>query len=187
MDKSDDSEYHPPSREIAQAYTEAMLFAQQTEQNLRAILYAAKYHGWGSEIELDEKQLERHKSLEGFIDEAALGSLIKAVKTTGLIEMKPAAWKLFNNSCQFRNELAHRFLAEQNFDDMPEQKEKEIIRRLSEKNIELRFALTVSKRIRRKLEAMADEVHETMQREYVEAEYDNPDRHYATRETKKKR
>ena len=177
-----------PSREISYAYTVAMHFGQQLEVNLRAILYAADYHGWGEGLELDEGELKRFKDTGGFIDGATCGLIIRKLRGTGVIP-SPSAWKAFERACAHRNKLAHSFLAEEDFDTMTEQRETAIIRRLREMTIDLYQALLISRAIREKVEITADEIHKKMQKylgEFLGDDWDDPNRRYSTRKRKKK-
>ena len=188
MTNSNGKERFLPSREIAYRYTAAMCFAQQLELDLRAILHTSIYHDWGVEIELDENQLKRFETAEGFIDEATLGSLIEKLEKTAIV--KPLeAFKTLKNACPHRNELAHRFLAQQNFGVMTKKDEAKIIDRLREMSIELYQALRITGSLRAQAERLSDEEHKKMLDifgEFVGADYDDPDRRYSARKQKKK-
>jgi hypothetical protein len=186
MLKNNGKERYLPSREVSYAYTVAMHFAQQIELDLKAILYAADYHGWGSEI-MSDKQLKKFKkNSDKFIDDATYGRLITALKRTGIIKNGQKAWTAFEVAHQHRNKLAHSFLAEQNFNGMTKQREMGIVGHLQEITIDLHQALLISRSIRQQAECVADETHEVVRRLFVEpTDYENPNRHYATRKRKK--
>jgi 2-oxoglutarate dehydrogenase complex dehydrogenase (E1) component-like enzyme len=172
-----------PTPDIACAYTSAMLFAQQLELNLRAILYTADYHGWGSEITSDmtPDQLKRFKNSDGFIDDATCGSLIEALKRTGIIKEAKKTWTAFGHACSDRNKLAHSFLAEQNLDGQTKQAKTKTITCLNEMKTRLRRALVISGKMRWDLEREADKFHESSMKEFCGSDFDNPNRHYSTR------
>jgi hypothetical protein len=141
--------------EIACAYTSAMHIAQQLESDLKAILKLADFHEWGAEIATD-KQLKRYKNSEEFIDEATLHILIDALKGTGIIKNAEKVWTAFENARVQRNKLAHKFLAEQTFDNLTKQTKKEIFLSLLEMTIVLRRALVISRKIRGELEKLGE-------------------------------
>jgi hypothetical protein len=178
-----------PSPEIACSYTSAMLFAQQLELNLRAILYTADYHGWGAEISSDmtPDQLKRFKNSDGFIDDATCGTLIEALKRTGIIKNGRKTWTAFEVACRYRNKLAHSFLAEQNFDGQTKQAKMEIILCLIEMTAGLRRALVISRKMREELERLADKFHKSRMKEFCGNDCENPNRHYSTRRKNEKK
>jgi hypothetical protein len=185
MLKNNGKERYLPSREISYAYTVAMYFGQQLELDLRAILYTTAYHGWGLEVKLNKEQLKRFKDTETFIDSATCGLIIEKLRATRVIKAN-RAWKAFERACHHRNKLAHSFLAEQNFDGMTKQREMEIVGHLQEMTIDLYQALLMSRAIRERAECAADETHEVVRRLFVEpTDYENLNRHYATRKRKK--
>lgn len=141
--------------EIACAYTSAMHVAQQLELNLKAILKIADFHEWGAEIATD-KQLKKYKNSDEFIDKATLGRLIGALNRTGILKNAKKVWTAFEAAHVERNELAHKFLSEQNFDDLTKQTKLEKFLTLLEMAIVLRRALVISRKIRRDLEQLGE-------------------------------
>jgi len=172
-----------PTPDIACVYTSAMLAAQQLELNLRAILYTADYHGWGSEITSDmtPDQRKRFNNSDAFIDDATCGSLIEALKRTGIIKEAKKTWTAFENACRDRNKLAHSFLTEQNLHGQNKQAKMETILCLMEMNARLRRALIISRKLRQDLEKEADKFHESTMKEFCGSDFENPNRHYSTR------
>ena len=153
-----------PSREIAYAYTVAMHFAQQFEQNLRAILYTRHYLEKGADLHLTPEEIWHLKSKEGFIDKPACAAILKKFRKSALIKGQVrAAFEAFNSACAYRNELAHWFLAEQNFDKMSSRKEKEILRELYEMSLGLYRAYELSSALYNHAEYNADEHNGTDQ------------------------
>jgi hypothetical protein len=140
---------------IACAYSSAMHVAQLLELNLRAILKIADFHEWGTEIATD-KQLRKYKNSEEFIDEATLHVLIEALRRTGIIKNAERVWTTFENARVQRNELAHKYLAEKNFENLDKQTKLEIFSSLLEMTTVLRQALAISKKIRGDLEQLGD-------------------------------
>jgi hypothetical protein len=165
-----------------------MHLAQQLEVNLRAILYAADYHGWGAGIELLDAELKRYKDTSAFIDGATCGLIIEKLRATGIIPDR-RAWRAFERACEHRNRLAHSFLGEQDFDAMTVQREAAIVRQLHEMTLDLYPALLISRSVRDRAEIHADEQHrslrEFMRRVGIE-DYDDPSRRYAPRKRKQK-
>lgn len=179
-----------PSREIAYAYTVAMCFAQQFEQNLRAILHTAHYHV-GIEPNRDERK-RYGPDFDQFIDAATCGALISKVRTTATIEGKGAksALKAFDRSCEHRNRLAHHFLAEQEFAVLTVKEENKILCQLADMTRDLYRALLLSAEIRRQAEHYSDEQHKITQKMMKELMGDNFNcedfnRRHATRKRKK--
>ena len=151
--KSDIEKENKIPTEIACAYTSAMHTAQQLELNLREILKIADYHEWGLEITTD-KQLKRYKNSEEFIDSATLHILIDALKRTGIVKNAEKVWTAFEKARVQRNKLAHKFLAEQNFDNLTKQTKMEIFLSLLEITIVLRRALVISQKMHGELEKL---------------------------------
>ena len=147
---------YPASRELAYDYTVAMYFAQLLESNMRAILKIQDDHCYGGDIELDEDELKRFKSINKFINKAPLGALIKKLKKTGTVN-HPEAWAILERACPHRNKLAHSFLAEQNFEAMTKKDEANVIRKLSDKATDLCQAFFVSGLIRKQAEHLSKE------------------------------
>ncbi len=188
MSTQDGKDHYLPSRKISHAYAVAMHLGQQLEVNLRAVLYAIDHHGWGSGIELDRKLVERFKDTEGFVDRATCGLIIEKLRATGVIRER-RVWNSFERACACRNKLAHSFLADQDFGSISVQRESEIIRRLHNMSIDLYSAVLISRAAREKAELLADEHHKWM-RDFMRKlgidNYDDPNRHYATKKTKPK-
>ncbi len=188
MSTRNGKENYLPSRAISYAYTAAMHFGQQLEVNLKAILYAADFHGWGADIKLEEAQLKRFKDTGGFIDGATCGQIIEKLRATGVIP-DTRAWKAFERACAHRNKLAHIFLTEQDFGALTKQSEAAIIRELHEMTVDLYQALLMSRSVRERAEHLADEDHkkiQSMMKELGIEDYENPNRHYATRKRERK-
>lgn len=139
--------------EIARDYTIAMLKAQRWEISLKSILKIAEYQAWGAEI-ATEKQL-KNKTPEQFIDEAMLGTLVTSLKRSGIIKNAEKVFKIFENARVCRNNLAHSFLADQDFDNLTKALKSEIWLRLLESNVYLHRALAISEKIRSDLEKLA--------------------------------
>lgn len=154
MNKNNGNQHYLPSREFAYDYTVAMYFAQLLESNMRAILKIQDDHCYGRDIELDEDELKRFKSINKFINKAALGALIKKLEKTGTVNHSEA-WAILERACPHRNKLAHSFLAEQNFDAMTKKDEANAIRQLHDKAIDLCQAFFVSGLIRKQAETLS--------------------------------
>ena len=134
-----------------------MQFAQEFEVNLRAFLYTMDYHGWGDEIPLTEKEKERFKTVDRFIDEATCGSLIKALRATGAIKTKSAGQQ-FDRACKHRNRLAHSFLADHEFhSEMTQDDLQSVLRELHAMTADLYAALVISDSIRDQVEEKSDQ------------------------------
>ncbi len=177
-----------PSRELAYHYTVAMHFGQRLELNMRAILYAADYHGWGYDIELTPEQQRRFRETEGFIDKATCGAIIAALRKVGIIT-DPRFFTIFERACAHRNKLAHNFLSEQDFDHMTKEQNEKLIITLQEMAADLYKAMRFSRAFRSLAEAEADKDHLSMQKifgEFLGEGYDDPNRKYATRIRKAK-
>jgi hypothetical protein len=65
-----------------------MFFAQRLEVNLRVILHTSNYWGFGNEMELDMKEIERFKHSDGFIDNATCGALIEKFQRGNVVRFK---------------------------------------------------------------------------------------------------
>lgn len=188
MTNNNDKQHLLPSREICYAYTVAMHLGQQLEVNLRAILYAADYHGWGANVDLTEEQMKRFKDTPSFIDKATCGLIIEKLRATGIIPDE-RAWRTFERACEHRNKLAHSFLASQDFDTITGRQETEIMRQLYAMAVDLYEALVISRGVRRRADIQSDEHHGRIQELLREAgfgEYENPNRKYATRKRQQK-
>jgi hypothetical protein len=178
-----------PSRDVSYAYTVAMLFAQQFEQNLRAILYTADYHGWISELKLTEEEKARYKNAEGLIDSATCGKLIEALRKTGWIKAKKA-FSVFERACQHRNRLAHSFLANHDFGSPTKEKDEELIKKLHLLSYDLYDGLVITRALRKKCEVEADKVQASlneMAKEIGMEPLNDPDRHFVTRKVRRKK
>lgn len=174
---------HVPNHEVAFKYTVAMHFGQQLELNLRAILYTAHYHGWGEEIALTEEQRCRYKATEGFIDKATCGAIIMALRKVGVITANQFL-KFFERACAHRNKLAHTFLSEQDFSQMTKNEEMELANSLDQMEGDLYKAMRFSRAFRQIAESHADKDEKEMRTllgEYLDPNYDNPNRKYGTR------
>lgn len=180
------NEHILPNRDLAYHYTVAMHFGQQLELNLRAILYAADYHGWGNEIVLTAEQKQRLQKTEGFIDKATCGAIITALRNVGVITEK-RFFIFFEKACSHRNKLAHSFLADQNFDEMSNESNLKLITRLQEMAVDLYKAMRFSRAFRSLVESEADKDHEKTKqalKDLLDPEWDNPNRKYGTRISK---
>ncbi len=139
-----------------------MHFAQQLEINLRAFLYTADYHAF-IDLPLTDKERDRYRDLNTFIDKSTCGLLLQKLRTLTTIKDKEA-WKTFNRACEHRNRLAHSFLTEHNFDQMSSEQERSIIRDLHSMTADLYSALLMSCAIRARVERDSDTDHESMKR-----------------------
>ena len=179
-------EHRLPSRDVGYAYAVTMLFAQQFEHNLRALVYVTDYHAWGEDMPLDEPQRKRFRSFDRFIDQATCGALRDKFKQSKTVLHKDA-WTAFERACKHRNRLAHSFLAEQNFDSFTPDDEARLLIEIHSMTIDLYRALLMTRSLRRQAEHLADEDHkslsETMKILGV-PDWQNPNRHYATRKKK---
>lgn len=176
-----------PSREVAYAYTAAMAFAQRFEVNLRAILYAADYHGW-IVLELTEEERERFKDTEALIDRGTCGKLVEALERADWIPSK-AIFKQFRRAVEHRNRLAHSYLTELPIGGLTKTKEKEIVHALYRMTGDLYAALTFTDALLLKSTAQADKEHIALEEfsKQVGMNYENPNRHFATRVKSKKK
>lgn len=182
-------EHRLPSREVCYHYSVTMLFAQQFELNLRALLYVSDYHEWGKEMTLDEYQTKRFKIFENFIDDATCGALLAKLEQSQTVATKHKdAWGIMKRACKHRNLRAHSFLAKQDFDSLTPEAETRLILEINNMSIDLYQAVLITRNLRRQAENLADENYHKMI-EVAKAlempDYQNPNRHYATRERKK--
>lgn len=175
-----------PSSEIGYAYAIGMLFAQQLEVNLRALLYVTDYHAWGDEMTLDKSE-KRFKTLDRFIDKATCGALIKKLKSSKTV-FDDDAWSSLERACEHRNRLAHSFLAEHDFVHFTSKDENQLLGEIHAMIKDLRRGLLVTRSLRRQTERLADEEDrqwaETMNVLGI-SNWEDPNRHYATRKKKK--
>lgn len=188
--KADGQEEHRlPSQAVCYAYSVTMLFAQQFELNLRALLYVADYHEWGAEMTLDDDQTKRFKTIENFIDDATCGALLtKLEQNQKLASKHKDAWETLKRSCKHRNLLAHGFLTKWDFDSLTPAGEASLLLEINNMTIDIYQAVLITRSLRRQAESLADERHIKMI-EVAKAlempDYQNPNRHYTKRERKK--
>jgi len=179
---------HVPNPDISSHYTVAMHFGQQLELHLRAILYAADYHGWGQDLVLTEEQQRRYKATEGFIDKAACGAIITALRKVGIITANKLL-DFFDRACAHRNKLAHSFLSDQDFANMTNEQESALIASLKQMVDDLYKAMRFSRALREIAEAEADKDHNKTKEilgEFLGPNHDDPNRKYGTRLRKTK-
>jgi hypothetical protein len=157
-----------PTKPIAHAFTAALQLAQHLELNLRAIIHILDYHSWIAELPLREDQHRRFKDADAFIDTATLGDLITALGESGAIKPRNAtrkskSWKrLLLDACTERNRLAHRYLAEWEFDKLTKLREKKIIRELETIAVKIFAALTFADSVLEQLELLSDRRNKKM-------------------------
>ncbi len=156
-----------PTKRIAYAFAVGLHLAQHVELNLRAIIYTLDYHGWIEELPPQQAQPSRFKDADEFIDTATLGALSTALEKSGAIKTDPArkkmGWKrILEIACEHRNELAHRYLAKQDFESLTQTREDEIVRELELMAIRLSHAFTLTGNVLAQLEARSDEKNKRM-------------------------
>ena len=150
-----------PSRNIACDYCMAMHFAQEFEENLRAFLYVANYHAWVPEICFSKEELKRFKDFDGFLDKATCGLLLQKIREISGIKSKKL-WATFNRACEYRNTLAHSFLASQDFHDQSLSAEAKIIQKIRKMTADIYYAVIASRVIRKHFEKLADRSEESL-------------------------
>jgi hypothetical protein len=165
--QSSDGDSALPTKRIAYAFAVGLHLAQHVELNLRAIIYTLDYHGWIEELPPQQAQPSRFKDADEFIDTATLGALSTALEKTGAIKTvtarKKGGWKtILQTACEHRNELAHRYLAKQDFDSLTQTREDEIVRELELMAVRLSHALTLTDSILAQLEKRSDEENRRM-------------------------
>ncbi|HWM26417.1 MAG TPA: hypothetical protein VNP98_16495 [Chthoniobacterales bacterium] len=156
-----------PTQRIAYPFAVGLHLAQHVELNLREIIYILDYHGWIEELPPREKQPSRFKNADEFIDTATLGALSTALEKSGVIKTvsarKKNGWKaILQKACKHRNELAHRYLAKQDFENLTKTKEDHIVHELNFKAVQLSYALKLTENILAQLRTRSDEANERM-------------------------
>ncbi len=76
----DSEDRYLPDKEIAYRYTAAMLFGQEAELNMKAILHTIDYSFTDLEDTLKEGTI---KSFEGFLSKATAGTLNAKMRAAG--------------------------------------------------------------------------------------------------------
>lgn len=159
MKKSDGR--HLPDREIAYNYTAAMLFGQEIELNMKALLHTINYSFSDLEDTLQEDQIQRFKTFDQFLVKATAGSLQEKMLKAGVIWPKEM-WKLMNEAIATRNYLAHEYLEQLNLPPPNEEQHEAIIHDLNTRIIVLYRALIVTRETRNKLEKMSEDQHDRL-------------------------
>lgn len=176
-----------PSRKICYAYAVAMHFAQHLEQNLRAILYTADYHGWIPEIGFTPEEKKRYKDSEDLIDNATCGRLIEALRRSDWIKDRKAI-SLFERACKHRNTLAHKYLASRDYDGLTKAKEKDIVHELYAMTADVYGGLLLTRALRERCEVEGGWVQKYLANLAAEiglGDWSAPDMQYSTRKKKK--
>ena len=152
-------ERYLPDKEIAYRYTNAMLFGQEMELNMKAILHTIDYSFDDLEDTLREEQLKRSKTFERFLEKATAGSLQDKLRQTGISWTKPMS-KLIDKAIATRNKLAHEFLVELHLPPPNEEQREAILSDLNERIVILYQAMMITRVSRKNIEKMSDEQHE---------------------------
>jgi hypothetical protein len=158
--KESDGRYLP-DREIAYNYTAAMLFAQETEVNMRAILHTIDYSFSDLEDTLHGGELKRFRTFDRFLDKATTGSLKAKMRDAGVI-WPEEAWDLMERAGTTRNELAHFHLERMNLPPPSDEQRDAILHDLSERAILLYSAMRITRDTRTRIEKMSDDQHERL-------------------------
>ena len=116
-----------PTQRIAYEYACVMHLAQQFEENMRVIIFLGDQWGDLPDLKLTKKERKRFKEdTSKFLDEAGTcGRLLMALDEAGLVKDRSALKK----TVEYRNELAHWFLVEADFDNMNEIAENALVSR----------------------------------------------------------
>ncbi len=93
--------------DVASAYTKAMFYAQQIEEDLKQIIFEGEQWGLFPEP-LTSEERKRYVDTSAFLDKAMLGKLLLVVEKIGAAKNI----RLLNRAKDHRNNLAHHFLAE---------------------------------------------------------------------------
>ena len=143
-----------PNRRVAYEYTCVMYLAQQFEENMRVILFLGDQWAFLPELKLTKSEKRRFKNDIGLsLSEAGTsGRLLNALEQAGLVKDRAHLAKII----QHRNELAHSFLVEADFDNLNAEREEKLIKRLHEMAFHFLAALTATRKIRSQFERESD-------------------------------
>jgi hypothetical protein len=139
-----------PRRGVAYEYACVMYLAQQFEENMRVILFLGDQWGYLPELKLTRKERKTYKDdVSRFLSEVGTcGRLLNALEQAGLVKNRSA----LANVVSLRNELAHTFLVDADFDAMDDEKERLLIKRLHRMAVSFYGVVTVTRQIREKFE-----------------------------------
>ena len=156
-----------PTERIAYPFAVGLHLAQHLELNLREIIYILDYHGWIEELPPQEMQPSRFKNADEFINTATLGALSRALKKSGIIKTvsarKKNGWKkMLQEACELRNELAHRYLAKQDFETLTKTGEDRIVHELDLMAVRLGYTLKLTDNILGQLRTRSNEQNKKM-------------------------
>jgi len=150
-----------PDKEIAYRYTAAMLFGQEAELNMKAILHTIDYCFADLEDTLQQKELERFKTFDQFLSKATSGSLQAKMRSAGIAWPKKV-WKLMDCAITTRNELAHEFLVRLQLPPPNDEQREAILSELNERVILLYQAMMITRNSRKNIEKMSIDQHDRL-------------------------
>jgi len=150
-----------PDREIAYRYTAAMLFSQETELNLKAILYTIDHSFVDLEDTLDENRTHQPRTFDQFLIKATSGLLQEKMRKAGVTWPKKV-WKIMDEAVATRNRLAHDYLQNLNIPAPNEEQHEAILDDLNRRVIVLYQAMRITRETRNKIEKMSEEQHERL-------------------------
>ena len=181
-----------PTNRVCYAFAVALNSAQYLEISLRAIIHTLDFHGWIEELPPIEEQPPRFKDANDFIDKATLGSLIAALDRSGMLKSTTAAgksWKrILKVACEYRNQLAHRYLAEQDFDKLDEAMEDRIVTELEQMESKSSLALFLADSVQSRLELLSDQKNDRMNALLeLPADCDSPSRKFVPKQRRQKK
>lgn len=143
-----------PRRSVAYEYTCGMYLAQQFEENMRVILFLGDQWGYLPELKLRPSERKKYKDdVASFLSEAGTcGRLLDALVQAGLVKDREA----LDRVVRLRNELAHTFLVDANFDEMDAKREKDLIHRIHGMALHLYAVVNATRRIREQFEQKSE-------------------------------
>ena len=150
-----------PDHENAYHYTVGMLFAQELEDNLKAILHTVDYSFEDLDGVLSEKEREAYKTFGRFLDKATAGTLKNKMTKAGIPWSKEAC-DLLDRAIRTRNELAHSYLRQLERPPSGPEEQCRIIHGLQQKAKLIFQALTLARATRAILEKRSNEQHQRL-------------------------
>jgi len=157
-----------PDKEIAYRYTNAMLFGQEMELNMKAILHTIDYSFDDLEDSLHKSQLQQHKTFDKFLEKATAGSLREKLRNAGIMWSKKML-RIIDKAIATRNNLAHEFLVQLHLPPPNDEQHEAILNDLNERITILYQAMRITRESRKNIEEMSEEQHErinSMMREF---------------------
>lgn len=139
-----------------------MLFAQEAEVNLRAVLHTIDYSLEELASLLNEGEQRRFRSFEKFIDKATVGALRQKAQASGL-RLPEEAWKALQEACEKRNELAHHYLEQLPLPPPSDQHHEAILSDLKAHAVVQYQSMMITRTARDKIEGLSNERHERLE------------------------